>query len=124
MLIYEKLVADKRKLFAAEGNVPTEADVEVTYKTADGTAIELTRDRFIYSRDGKLFVAPEGEHIPSDADVELGVFAGDKQLVGTVEIKKEEPTPTEPVVDPSTQSAKRARKPVVEEPVVAEEVAE
>lgn len=126
MLIYEKLVADKRKLFAAEGNVPTEADVEVTYKTADGTAIELTRDRFVYSRDGKLFVAPEGEYMPGEADAELGVFAGDKQLVGAVEIKVVDPTPapTEPVEEPSTQAAKRGRKPVVEEPVVAEEVAE
>ena len=120
MLIYEKLVADKRKLFAAEGNIPSEADVEVTYKTADGRTIELTRDRFIYSRDGKLFVAPEGSKLPSDADVEFGAFAGDKQLVGVVEIKAADPTPVAPEVQP----AKRSRKNAVEAADVSEEVAE
>ena len=120
MLIYEKLVADKRKLFAAEGNIPSEADVEVTYKTADGRTIELTRDRFIYSRDGKLFVAPEGSKLPSDTDVEFGAFAGEKQLVGAVEIKAADPTP----VDPEDKKKKRSRKNVVEAADVSEEVAE
>lgn len=126
MFIYEKLVADKRKLFAAEGNVPSEADVEVAYKTADGIALELTRDRFVYQRDGKLFVAAEGAHIPGDADTEIGVFAGDKQLIGVVEIKKVEPDPEEPVVtptepeqketeEPSTQTARKSRKATVVE---------
>lgn len=129
MFIYEKLVADKRKLFAAEGNVPSEADVEVAYKTADGTALELTRDRLVYQRDGKLFVAAEGARIPGDADTEIGVFAGDKQLIGVVEIKKVEPTPEEPVApvepeeketeEPSTQTVKRSRK-----AAVVEEIAE
>lgn len=109
MLIYEKKVAEQRKLFAAEGNIPTESDVEVTYKRADGTELELTRDRFIYQRAGKLFVAKEGSKIPTEEDVEIGVFAGDRQLIGTIEIQEDstedEETQAETDQEPANEKA-------------------
>ena len=117
MLIYEKKVAEQRKLFAAEGNIPTESDVEVQYKRADGTELELTRDRFIYQRAGKLFVAKEGSRIPTDEDVEIGVFAGEKQLIGTIELQQE-------TTEDPTEESEPKQEPAVEETNTTETVTE
>ena len=115
MLIYEKKVAEQRKLFAAEGNIPTESDVEVTYKRADGTELELTRDRFIYQRAGKLFVAKEGSKIPTEEDVEIGVFAGDRQLIGTIELQEDSTEDEEETPPEEEANTDPEQEPVVEE---------
>ena len=115
MLIYEKKVAEQRKLFAAEGNIPTESDVEVTYKRVDGTELELTRDRFIYQRAGKLFVAKEGSKIPTEEDVEIGVFAGDRQLIGTIELQEDSTEDEEETPPEEEANTDPEQEPVVEE---------
>lgn len=80
MLIYEKLVNGVRHLFGNySGNVPTEDDVQLTYKDADGTVIsDLTfNESFTTS-------AKEGiQYITRVADgKQVNVFIGEHCVIG------------------------------------------
>lgn len=92
MLIYEKLVEVARKLYASKTNIPSEEDTKLTYKRSDGTEIELSRTALYYEKNKKLYMAKEGSKIPTDEDVEIGVFVGDEQIIGSIEVSESEDT--------------------------------
>lgn len=105
MLIYEKLVEAVRKLYASTTNIPSEEDTELTYKRSDGTEIELSRTALYYEKNKKLYMAKEGSKIPTDEDVEIGVFVGDQQIIGSIEVSEsadEEAVKNQPTIEEKT----------------------
>lgn len=109
MLIYEKLVEAVRKLYASTTNIPSEEDTELTYKRSDGTEIELSRTALYYEKNKKLYMAKEGSKIPTDEDVEIGVFVGDKQIIGSIEVSESED------IEESTDEEAVKNQPTIEE---------
>lgn len=76
MLVYEKKVNGERHLFGkVEGTVPSESDVQLTYKDTDGTTItpELS-DTYLNDGHGGIIRKSDGEAI--------NVFIGDTQIIG------------------------------------------
>ena len=105
MLIYEKLVEAVRKLYASRTNIPSEEDTKLTYKRSDGTEIELSRTALYYEKNKKLYMAKEGSKIPTDEDVEIGVFVGDEQIIGSIEVSEstdEEAVKNQPTIEEKT----------------------
>lgn len=85
MLVYEKKVEDKRHLFGTLGNVPSEDDVQLTYKDNDGDVITNLTTNETYLDDG------HGGIIRKSDDKEVNVFIGDDCIIGEVstpEVKK------------------------------------
>ncbi len=113
MLIYEKKVEENdelvRHLFGTEGNIPSEDDVQLSYKDASGTAVS---DLTVTS---KLLDDGHGGIKTEDGSA-VNVWLGDKNIVpGNLESTKETPDEETPAATPKTLS--RKRKPaVVEEP--------
>lgn len=87
MLVYEKKVEGERHLFGTvEGTVPSENDVQLTYKDAEGQELELTLAD-TYLDDGK------GGIIRKSDNEAVNVFIGDTQIIGG-----DIPTPTPQMV--------------------------
>lgn len=105
MLIYEKKVEENdelvRHLFYAEGTVPTDDDVQLTYKDAEGTEItDLTVD-------SKLLDDKHGGIINEDGDA-ITVWADDVNIIpGNIDAEEErddddeDDEPEEPVETPT-----------------------
>ena len=76
MLVYEKKVDGERHLFGkVQGTVPSEDDVQLTYKDTDGTTItpELS-DTYLNDGHGGIVRKSDGEAI--------NVFIGETQIIG------------------------------------------
>ena len=76
MLVYEKKVDGERHLFGkVQGTVPSESDVQLTYKDTDGTTItpELS-DTYLNDGHGGIIRKSDGEAI--------NVFIGETQIIG------------------------------------------
>ena len=87
MLIYEKLVVEEepqRKLFGAENNIPSDEDTEVTYKDADGEAIEDVSDyKYFYEKGKKIFASVNTNQVPDEEnDIEVSAWVGDECIAG------------------------------------------
>ena len=87
MLIYEKLVVEKepqRKLFGTENNIPSDEDTEVTYKDADGEAIEDVSDyKYFYEKGKKIFASVNTNQVPDEAnDIEVSAWVGEECIAG------------------------------------------
>lgn len=125
MFIYEKLVDGARKLYASNKNIPSEADVKLTYKKADGSELELSRTALYYQRDNKFYMAKEGSKIPTEEDIEIGVFVGDEQIIGSVEINDVKDTEDETEVTEVVEDPEKETKSTTDtEPEETEEVTE
>ncbi len=76
MLVYEKKVEGERHLFGTvEGTVPSENDVQLTYKDTDGTVIEPElSDTYLDDGHGGIIRKSDGEAI--------NVFIGETQIIG------------------------------------------
>lgn len=74
MLIYEKKVDGVRHLFGTEGNVPSNDDIQLTYKDFDGDTLTLD-EKDTYLTDGK------GGIIREKDGAFVAVFMGDKNIV-------------------------------------------
>ncbi len=76
MLVYEKKVEGERHLFGkVEGTVPSESDVQLTYKDTDGTTIEPElSDVYLNDGHGGIIRKSDGEAI--------NVFIGETQIIG------------------------------------------
>ena len=92
MLIYEKWVEPKdenetdleRELFGAENNIPSDEDTEVTYKDADGEAIEDVSDyKYFYEKGKKIFASVNTNQVPDEEnDIEVSAWVGDECIAG------------------------------------------
>lgn len=76
MLVYEKKVDGVRHLFGnATGTQPTNEDVQLTYKKADGTTIEPQLSD-VYLNDG------QGGIVRKSDNAAVNVFIGETQIIG------------------------------------------
>lgn len=104
MLIYEKWVSpnDKkaalaeeepqRKLFGAENNIPSDNDTEVTYKDADGEAIEDVSDyKYFYEKGKKIFASVNTNQVPDEEnDIEVSAWVGEECIAGEAPEEEED----------------------------------
>lgn len=83
MLIYEK----GGHLYYAEDNIPSEDDVQLSYKKAsDGSVIEgVTKDTYVYQIASSLLLNLNTKNQVPNADTDIGftVWAGGTLLLGT-----------------------------------------
>lgn len=81
MLIYEKKVDDKRKLFGTVDNIPDEADKEVIFEDEDGAPVELIPgDTYLDDGHGGMIRKSDGKFIAVLIDnngEEVGVIPSD-----------------------------------------------
>ena len=91
MLLYTKVVTEEtedgktktvRKIFGTLANIPAETDEEVTYKDADGEAVELTADD-VYLDGGA------GTVIRKSDKKEIQVFVEDTRIIPAVVVEEE-----------------------------------
>ena len=76
MLVYEKKVEGERHLFGTMGNIPSNDDVQLTYKDEDGaTASPTLQDTFLDDGHGGI------KMIHNDTESELNVFIGDVNII-------------------------------------------
>ena len=100
MLVYEKKVEGVRHLFGnATGTQPTQSDVQLTYKDAEGTELELV-EKDTYKDDGK-----GGIYRVSDNKA-VNVFIGDTQIIGKEIEEESEPEITMTAIEVTTPPTK------------------
>lgn len=80
MLVYEKKVDDERHLLGTLGQIPSEDDVELTYKDLDGDEISpIKGDIYRDNKSGGMYRESDGKTV--------NVFIGDTCIIGKVEEK-------------------------------------
>lgn len=80
MLVYEKKVDEQRHLFGTMGNVPSDDDVQLTYKDEDGaTASPTLQDTFLDDGHGGIKMVHDESGIITES--ELNVFIGDVNII-------------------------------------------
>lgn len=80
MLVYEKKVEGERHLFGTMGNVPSDDDVQLTYKDAEGSTAEPTlQDTFLDDGHGGIVMVHDESGTITES--ELNVFIGDTQII-------------------------------------------
>lgn len=85
MLVYEKKVEGVRHLFGTEGTIPGADDVQLTYKDADGEALELSlQDKYVDDKKGGIIRKSDGAAV--------NVFIGGHQIIGEEVVPPEPPT--------------------------------
>ena len=135
MLIYEKFVDGVRHLFGTLENAPSEDDIQLTYKNADGEVVtDLSAFKFFYGTKEVLFAGESDRQLVTDEDTQISVWLGDEAILGVAEDateEVEEEVVEEPVVEEPQQPATtvattstRGRKRKTEEATTVEEVQE
>lgn len=86
MLVYEKRINDEKHLYGTMQNVPSESDVELTYKDEEGTEIiPVSGDNYLDKSFGRI------QRIRRISDNKMvNVFIGDTQIIGD-EVTSPEP---------------------------------
>lgn len=80
MLVYEKKVDGERRLLGTLGQIPSEDDVELTYKDLDGDEISpIKGDIYRDNKSGGMYRESDGKTV--------NVFIGDTCIIGKVEEK-------------------------------------
>lgn len=106
MLIYEKKVDGVTHLFGTFSNVPSNTDVQLTYKGADGQLIaDIRALKFFYQRGIALLGGKSVRQIPAEDDIKVNVYLGEELIIG------------EKVEDEPAGQAETSDVPVVEETV-------
>lgn len=106
MLIYEKKVDGVTHLFGTFSNVPSNTDVQLTYKGADGQLIaDIRALKFFYRRGIALLGGKSVRQIPAEDDIKVNVYLGEELIIG------------EKVEDEPAGQAETSDVPVVEETV-------
>ena len=94
----EAVEVERRGVFYAEGNAPSEDDVEVLFGGPDTAADERkTFDelkeeelKFVYNRDKAMWVGLSERQLPLEDDIQLIGFAGDAPVIGAPPADEEE----------------------------------
>ena len=81
MLIYEKKVEGVNHLFGTMGNVPSDSDVQLSYKDVDGNEIDNIKDFKLYYGT-KVEMMASLANIPTEDDIAVNVFVGDDAIIG------------------------------------------
>jgi len=90
MLIYTKIVDGERHLFGTLANIPSEDDVQLTYKNADGEEVsEIDAFKFFYGTKVALFAGESDRQLPSEEDTQISVWIGDTAVLGVEEDEEE-----------------------------------
>jgi len=119
MLVYEKKVAEggelKRHLFGTLGNIPADADVQLTYKDNNGSAITpVANDKYV--DNGTKDKVQRMKRLSDDKGV--NVFIGDTCIIGDVTNAApvvQTPAPA-PAPAPKAEPVKAVEVKKVEEP--------
>ena len=89
MLVYEKTVDGVRHLFGTLNNVPSDDDIQLSYKDENGDEISDVKTFKLFYGTPQLMKASL-EILPTDDDTVVNVFLGDTILIGTVEEAEKE----------------------------------
>ena len=128
MLIYTKIVDDQRHLFGTLNNLPSDDDVQLTYKNVEGEEVaDISVFKFFYGTKNALFAGESDRQVTSDKDTQISVWIGDEAVLGVEEdgeeeteeeqeeeVQEEEPVaPVTTTVNPTvttTSGSRRGRK--------------
>ena len=97
MLIYEKKVLGERHLFGTMNSVPSNDDVQLTYKDNTGaTILDIDELKFFYSRiegataeeggDNVIYGNKSTTQIPTNSDEKINVWLGDSLIIGSIDM--------------------------------------
>lgn len=91
MLIYTKIVDGQRHLFGTLNNLPSDDDVQLTYKNAEGEEVaDISVFKFFYGTKNALFAGESDRQVTSDEDTKISVWIGDEAVLGVEEDEEEE----------------------------------
>lgn len=91
MLIYTKIVDDQRHLFGTLNNLPSDDDIQLTYKNAEGEEVaDISVFKFFYGTKNALFAGESDRQVTSDKDTQISVWIGDEAVLGVEEDEEEE----------------------------------
>lgn len=95
MLVYEKGVGENRHLYGTMANIPSEADEQLSFKDADGNAVEGLTLTETYLDDGHGGIIRKSDSEP------LTVFIGENNIIPGPAIFEKTPTGIEITENPT-----------------------